>query len=77
LRITKRALVPVSFVAAASVALAGCVSSGGGSSTDASGTGEVTYWGAFYAPTTEEAFQEIFVDGFNAESDGHVDMEVK
>ncbi|WP_454856702.1 ABC transporter substrate-binding protein [Promicromonospora soli] len=77
MRITKRALVPVSFVAAATVALAGCVSSGGGSSSDASGTGEVTYWGAFYAPTTEEAFQEIFVDGFNAESDASVDMEVK
>ena len=71
MRITKRALVPVSLVAAVSVALAGCV--GGGSS----GGGEVTYWGAFYAPTTEEAFQEIFVDGFNADSDAKVDMEVK
>ncbi|PUB25264.1 carbohydrate ABC transporter substrate-binding protein (CUT1 family) [Promicromonospora sp. AC04] len=72
MRITKRALVPVSLVAAVSVALAGCV--GGGSS---GGGGEVTYWGAFYAPTTEEAFQEIFVDGFNADSDAKVDMEVK
>nr|BFF17738.1 hypothetical protein GCM10025730_12590 [Promicromonospora thailandica] len=73
MRITKRALVPLGLVAAASVALAGCVSSGG--SDDAGGT--VTYWGAFYAPTTEEAFQEIFVDGFNAENDTQVDMEVK
>jgi raffinose/stachyose/melibiose transport system substrate-binding protein len=59
----------------ASIALAGCVSSDGGS--DEGDGGQVTYWGAFYAPTTEEAFQEIFVDGFNAESDGEVDMEVK
>ncbi len=71
MRITKRALVPVSLVAAVSVALAGCVGGGSG------GGGEVTYWGAFYAPTTEEAFQEIFVDGFNADSDTKVDMEVK
>ncbi|MFJ3405977.1 ABC transporter substrate-binding protein [Promicromonospora sp. NPDC090134] len=73
MRITKHVLAPVGFAAAVSVALAGCVSGGGSSGSG----GEVTYWGAFYAPTTEEAFQEIFVDSFNAESDVQVDMEVK
>lgn len=71
--IPKHVLVPLGLATAASVALAGCVSSGG--SSDAGGT--VTYWGAFYAPATEEAFQEIFVDGFNAEHDAQVTMEVK
>lgn len=72
MRITKRALAPIGFAAAVSVALAGCVSGGGSGGGDA-----VTYWGAFYAPSTEEAFQEIFVDGFNADGDAQVDMEVK
>lgn len=56
-------------VAAMGLAITGCTSS---SSSDA-----VTYWGAFYSPETETAFQEVFIDGFNADSDVAVDMEVK
>ncbi|TFV84796.1 extracellular solute-binding protein [Microbacterium sp. dk485] len=65
----KRGLAATGLIAAAAVALAGCT----GSSTSEG----VSYWGAFYAPTTEEAFQEIFVDGFNEDSDVAVSMEVK
>lgn len=65
----KRKFSVVGIVAASAIALTACT----GSST----TDDVTYWGAFYAPTTETAFQEIFVDGFNADSDVKVSMEVK
>ncbi|MDN4640038.1 ABC transporter substrate-binding protein [Agreia sp. PsM10] len=57
-------------LAAAAMTLVGCT--GGGSSSS-----DVSYWGAFYAPTTEDAFQEIFIDGFNGEGDAKVDMQVK
>jgi len=65
----QRALAITSIVAAAAL-MSGCTGSGSSSS-------DVSYWGAFYAPQTEEAFQEIFIDGFNADNDVQVDMEVK
>jgi raffinose/stachyose/melibiose transport system substrate-binding protein len=68
----KRALAVTGIVAAAAMALVGCTGSGSGNGGD-----NVSYWGAFYAPETETAFQEIFVDGFNADNDVQVDMEVK
>lgn len=55
--------------AAAAVALTGC--------TAGSDSQTISYWGAFYAPDTEVAFQEIFVDGFNADAEIGVEMEVK
>ncbi|WP_430591774.1 ABC transporter substrate-binding protein [Humidisolicoccus flavus] len=67
--IKKRALTVTGIAAAAALTLAGCTN--GGSSEG------VSYWGAFYAPETETAFQEIFVDGFNEESDVALNMEVK
>lgn len=65
----KTAIAFTGAAAAAALVLASCAGSGS--------SGDVTYWSAFYAPQTEDAFQEIFVDGFNAESDVKVDMEVK
>lgn len=65
-----RTLSAVGLAATAAIVMTACT----GSNTP---TEDVTYWGAFYAPTTEEAFQEVFVDGFNAESDAKVSMEVK
>lgn len=65
-----RAASVVALGAAAAVALTGC--SNGSSSAES-----ISYWGAFYAPETEVAFQEIFVDGFNADAELPVEMEVK
>lgn len=59
----------VGIAAVAAIALTGCSTA---SSSDA-----VSYWGAFYAPATETAFQEIFVDTFNADAEVGVEMEVK
>lgn len=64
-----KAMATAGLVAALAVAITGCTRS---SSSDA-----VTYWGAFYSPETETAFQEVFIDGFNADGDIAVDMEVK
>lgn len=64
-----RAASVVAMGAAAAVALTGC--------STASSADTVSYWGAFYAPATETAFQEIFIDGFNADSEIGVEMEVK
>lgn len=65
-----RILAALGAVAAAALALTACTG-GGRSSAD------VSYWGAFYSPDTEKAFQEIFVDGFNDAGDASVKMEVK
>lgn len=65
-----RAITVAGIVAAAALTLSGCT---GSASDDA----DVSYWGAFYAPETEESFREIFVDGFNADSDAQVSMETK
>lgn len=68
---TRRALAATAATTTALIALTGCT---GGGSTSADG---ITYWGAFYAPATESAFQEIFVDDFNVDSDVPLTMEVK
>jgi len=67
---TTRILAAVGAVAATALALTACTG-GGRSSSD------LTYWGAFYSPDTEKAFQEIFVDGYNGAAQTPVKMEVK
>ncbi len=67
---TTRILAAVGAVAATALALTACT--GGGRSGS-----DLTYWGAFYSPDTEKAFQEIFVDGYNGAAQTPVKMEVK
>lgn len=67
---SSRLLAALGALTATSLVLTGCTGGGG---NDAN----LTYWGAFYSPDTETAFQDIFVDGFNDESDTQVTMEVK
>jgi raffinose/stachyose/melibiose transport system substrate-binding protein len=67
---TTRILAAVGAAAATALALTACT--GGGRSGS-----DLTYWGAFYSPDTEKAFQEIFVDGYNGEAETPVKMEVK
>ena len=52
--------------------ISGMVLSGCSSSSDS-----VSYWGAFYAPPTQEVFQKTFVDEFNKSADVPVKMDVK
>ncbi len=67
---TTRILAAVGAAAATALALTACT--GGGRSGS-----DLTYWGAFYSPDTEKAFQEIFIDGYNGEAETPVKMEVK